>query len=345
MVPKSWSKSDPSSPSNYAPFYQRIREFPERLKKSYAQALSQLPEVPPPPYCYFGMGGSRVAGALAEVLFPELPLVDGYHAPQKGAAIFLSYSGETVEVLWEAEKWDGPAVCISRGGTLKALARRKGFLHLEIAENFASRFALPELLGAVLAVLRRANLLTTDLPRTWAPRLHAVMDTMEQQARHLAAETPSQAEILVFAAFAHLAPVVHRWTAQVAENAKIPALMLVLPEGLHNLLVPLGLGTPRSRLIALRQRKETSQQQQLWQALIHTLQDLQCPKPLEVRAPHPDSRTLELLAFILLGDIYSIALAERRQVEVLPVPPIDLYKNHLRREIQRQTSPSRKSSG
>ena len=75
--------------------------------------------------------------------------------------IAISYSGETNETLGmldQAKRAGAQLATVCSGGSLLSLSRREKIPYVKVAEGLLPRVALPELLGATIFVMEKANI-------------------------------------------------------------------------------------------------------------------------------------------------------------------------------------------
>ena len=204
-----------------------------------------------------GVGGSAIGGDVVATLASRVgsvpvEVVRDYSAPPPDEGTLLvasSFSGNTEEVLtaFSAQVGGlGQRLAITTGGRLAALAREHGVPLLTYDFDGPPRSAFGYGVLLPLQVLRRLGVLDLDAAaiegallgldrgaEAWGPGQPATSNLAKQIALRLRDRAP-----LVVGAGV-LAVAARRWAAQLAENAKLWAFPLALPEADHNAIVAL----------------------------------------------------------------------------------------------------------
>ncbi len=182
-----------------------------------------------------GMGGSNLASGLLKLLVPDLDIWAhrDYRLPEidprvlaDSLVILNSYSGNTEEVLdaFNAVVERGlAAVCISIGGTLLDMAKKRGMPYIKLPDlGLEPRMALG------LSVRALAHVAGVAVPSaiSFAPA------DLEEQGGGLALKLKNK--IPVIYASRRNFPIAYAWKATINETAKIPAFCNSIPEANHN---------------------------------------------------------------------------------------------------------------
>jgi len=288
-----------------------------------------------------GMGGSAIGGdlaaaALGERLERPLLTVRGYELPAWATAqwtvLCSSYSGETEETLAcfdAAGELGARRVVASTGGTLAAEAREAGLPVVGLPGILpAPRTAVAYMLVCAAEIAALAG----TAPGI-GEEIEAAADFLAERSEDLRARAAEIAEWLgsafpVVHGAGLTAPVARRWKTQINENAKLPAFFSALPEADHNEIC----GWAREDGLAAILLEDTGQQprerrrfQLTGEAIAGAGADV-----VWVEA-EGETRTDRLLWTTMLGDLVSLALAEARGVDPLPVEAIDRFKASLER--------------
>ena len=298
-----------------------------------------------------GMGGSAVAGELAEgILFGEpviFHLQRSYRLPgwvdSETLLIFSSYSGNTEEVLscWNSATADlpsAPKVAITSGGTLAEEAGRKQVPVIHLPGGLPPRASLGYGVGALFGLLGRLSLMprveeglheAVSVMDEWIEMLdngeHSTQNVVHRLARRLYGKLP-----VIYAGGSMTTAVAHRWRAQINENAKALAHCASLPELDHNEIVGWEVPT-RARaetfVIALRDQSDHPRVQRRFE-LTRAILGAKIPgwENVESRGESSIARAMSL---VLFGDYLSVHLAEAGGVEATPVPAIEILKQKL----------------
>jgi len=233
-----------------------LDEFPAQFEQALELAANwDLSEVRPAEnVTLLGIGGSAIGADLICGLYrnefsrPVL-VVRGEDPPayltSASWVVAVSYSGDTRETLTALEKAlnrGARAVCISSGGALLKLAVEKRLPFLRIPAGMAPRAALGFTSLPLVAILKKAAVLNGEaMSEAEIHETQQLLVTLRTEwsdpmgpgvgvARRLLRRLPMLAasKTLHFAA--------RRFQAQFAENAKALAVVLEMPEALHNLI-------------------------------------------------------------------------------------------------------------
>ncbi len=333
-----------------------VGELPSQLEG--APRLPGLERLLPPPrpardVLVCGMGGSAIAGDLlapvAERAGVRLAVRREADLPgwldERTLLVFSSYSGRSTETLQAARAAAGrpnPRVAITTGGPLGDLADGPAdpFPRITLPAGLPPRAALGHSLGALACVLDRLGVvpgLASELP--------AAAATLRLGERKLgpAAGPDNPALLAARATLGRLlvvytcSPEAHapglRLKAQVNENGKSPALVVPLPEAVHNDIVGWEVLHPRRRdflLLMLHSGDETPDARLRARTAGDLLAgEFQAKLEYEAAGDFPLARILSLVQF---GDYLSCYLAAAAGVDPLPVTRIETLKDRLRKD-------------
>lgn len=293
-----------------------------------------------------GMGGSAIGGDVFRAWVADrsrapLQVVRDYRLPTdakpEDLVIAVSYSGNTEETLGattQAIKIGCRVVAITSGGALRDLARRAGFLVLEVPAGLPPRGAFGHMFGILTGLGEEWTYgdLRVDLQRAVAhlkslrTRLRPESTQRSNRAKSLALRLKAGVPV-VFAASPFI-PIAKRWQTQLNENAKVLAFASTFPEADHNELVG-WVEDPRARAyrpILLRDRDETPEIRRQLDVTVDLMS-----RHAKVEQVHDDGPTLvsRLLGTLYLGDYVSLYLAVLRGVDPLRIRPIEVFKAKL----------------
>jgi glucose/mannose-6-phosphate isomerase len=281
-----------------------------------------------------GMGGSAAAGELASLAGGrETVVVRGGAlpaAPRDGDVLLaVSYSGETMETLsvWEDARNRGlPRGAVASGGALLAAAVAEGAPHCRVPGGFAPRTALGHLIRGVsrlagfgtgadwTAVSGHLRRIAEAWEDAAAPRVRKLTDAMESAVPALLVPEPE------------LAAAANRWVADLAENAKAPAMVWALPEASHNRIMAVRSRLPLCCVAVGAPWREDSRR---WWAGLAGALNAEGVAVHVVDEPAPDAWSYALgLAYV--GDWVSLHLAERLGVDPFDISLMDAIKQRLR---------------
>jgi glucose/mannose-6-phosphate isomerase len=285
-----------------------------------------------------GMGGSAIGGdlaaaALGDRLNRPLLTIRGYELPSwvtpEWTVLCSSYSGDTEETLAcfsAAEALGARRIVASTGGELVEGAREAGMPVIGLPGILpAPRTAVAYMLVCAAEVAALAGA---------APRIHTELDVaasfLAEQAGDLRSRAAAIAERLAGSAPVVIgadltAPAARRWKTQINENAKLPSFYSELPEADHNEICGWSGGAFSAVLL------EDSDQHPRERRRFELTGEAIAAAGAEVVTVEAvgETRSARLLWLTMLGDLVSLALAEARGVDPLPVEAIEGFKAAL----------------
>lgn len=290
-----------------------------------------------------GMGGSAIGGdlaaaALGDRLTRPLLTVRGYELPSwatpEWTVLAVSYSGNTEETLAcfeAAEALGARRIAAGTGGALADAAREAGVPVVGLPGILQPRAAVAYMFAVAAEVAALAGA---------GPRLHTEIDAaaaflereseaLRERATEIAARIDGSAPVVYGADLT--APVAMRWKTQVNENAKLPAFFAQLPEADHNELCGWAGVSAEAPMCAVlledsdQHPRERRRFELTAAAIAESGAEALC---LETAG---ETRVERLLWATMLGDLVSVALAEARSVDPLPVEAIESFKAALGR--------------
>jgi glucose/mannose-6-phosphate isomerase len=286
-----------------------------------------------------GMGGSAIgadlaAAALGDRLTRPLLTVRGYELPNwltpEWTVLCSSYSGETEETLAcfaAAEALGARRLVASIGGSLVEQARQSGVPVVGLPGILQPRAAVAYMLTIAVEVAALAGA---------APRVHTEIDaaaaflserTDELQTRAAGIAVQLEGSVPVITGADLTAPLARRWKAQVNENAKLPAFFSELPEADHNELC--GWSGDAFAAVLL---EDCDQHPRVRRRFELTGEAISATGATVVSLEtEGETRVARLLWATMLGDLVSLALADARGVDPLPVEAIEGFKAALGR--------------
>ncbi|HEY2335449.1 MAG TPA: bifunctional phosphoglucose/phosphomannose isomerase [Solirubrobacterales bacterium] len=284
-----------------------------------------------------GMGGSAIGGdlaaaALGDRLTGPLITVRGYELPgwvtPAWTVLCSSYSGNTEETLAcfaAAEALGARRIVASTGGALADGAREAGLPVVGLPGILQPRAAVAYMFTIAAEVAALAGV---------APRLRAEIEAaaafLAEQAGDLQARASEIAvrlagSVPVVIGSDLTAPVARRWKTQVNENPKQAAFFSELPEADHNELC--GWDGDAFSAIML---EDADQHPRVRRRFELTAESIAAAGAEVVRVQtRGETRVDRLLWATMLGDLVSLALAEARGVDPLPVEAIEGFKAAL----------------
>ena len=292
-----------------------------------------------------GMGGSAIGGdlaaaALGDRLTQPLLTVRGAALPSWARAdwtvLCSSYSGETEETLAcfaAAGKLGARRIVASTGGPLVEAARGAGVPVIGLPGLLlAPRTAVAYMLvcaAEVAALAGVAPRIHTELDRA-AAFLEERSDELAERAAEIAARLAGAVPVVYGAGLT--APAARRWKTQFNENAKLPAFYSALPEADHNELCGWGgaaAGEGRLAAVLLEDADQDPHERRRFELTGEAI-DAAGAATIGVEAIGK-TRAERLLGAVMLGDLVSLALADARGVDPLPIEAVDRLKAALGR--------------
>jgi len=318
-----------------------VSELPTMVVDGYRQAreLAWQTDGAGAPLYAAGLGASAAAADLARALVAaeanvDLEVVRSDELPRSvrdgTSVLVLSYSGETTEALRAydaAGRRHARRLVLTSGGALEERARTDKVPVLKAPAGLPPRAALGYLFGGVLGALDAA------FPSTLEPRVRAATDALRERLRTLAGPRGPAVHLAsgigdrlpFFVADRSLGAVARRWVTEVEENAKRLAVSQEIPEMLHNAVVGWGALRPREAiryaLVLIERAGEPPVTREGMRYLEHLARGRRVPV-LRANLP-PDDLLEAILVGVALGDLVSLELAKRGQVDPFPIVAID----------------------
>ena len=277
-----------------------------------------------------GMGGSGVAGDVLSLLSNEvsskkITVRKSYSIPKKimevkPFCLFISYSGNTEETLSglnDAIRNNLDWAVISSGGKLIDLAIEHNKEYIKIPDGLQPRAAFGYLTQAVckiVDIVEGTNFLKElgDVGNY----LNEILNEQEDseifiEAKKIAKKI-NKKTCIIYGGTDLTELVASRWKTQINENAKSKAFVGSMPEVHHNEILSWDADVEGSKsnyvLILLRDNSENSQIAKRF----HLTQKLLGEK-VEIFNIEPKSQSttlFKLMELVLLGDLFSISLAD-----------------------------------
>ncbi len=287
---------------------------------------------------FYGMGGSAISGDILRILVTErsrdfFAVEHGGKWPnwadRETLAVFSSYSGNTVEVLQHfkhAIACGSPILIVTSGGKLADIASKNRIPCVKIPRGLPPRCAIGYLTFSVLPVLEkvgRFHVSNEEINETLGTiRKVPSEGTPKKIARKLFGKS-----IHLYAVGGLLEPVLIRWRAQLAENAKTLASHHVIPEIFHNEVE--GWRFPkkliqRSLALFLLDRGDPPVLHKKRKFIERAIQD-QKASILEIKS-RGSSPLARIFSLISLGDWVSYELALMNRVDPMKIPIIEALK-------------------
>jgi glucose/mannose-6-phosphate isomerase len=324
-----------------------VATLPDQLR--WAAGL-ELPDVAPAPEAIVaGMGGSGIAGSIAAVaagstgarvtVHKSYGLPGWVVPPVRPLVIAVSHSGnteETLDALGVAADDGLPALVVATGGRAIDLAGERAWPAIIVPPGPQPRAAVGYLTGAVMRALEAAGLVPPQSAalREAAEVVERLLGRGGGPAAALAddlADALAGRAAIVYGGAGVAAVAASRWKTQINENAKAPAWWSVLPELDHNEVVGWSalpdLGRKLVGVVFLHD-PGAHPRITLRARITRDLMEDTVSIAGEVHAQGA-SVLARVFSLIAVGDLVSVALAERAGVDPMPVTVIEELKRRL----------------
>jgi glucose/mannose-6-phosphate isomerase len=323
-----------------------IAELPAQLRWA---ADAEVGNVPPAEEAVVaGMGGSGIAGTIAAVIAELAGRRVGVHksyglpgwaARHESLVVAVSHSGNTEETLSAVEAAAAAGLdvaAVTTGGTLSAIAGREGWPLLRIPAGPQPRAAVGYLAGGVVRVLEAAGILP--------PQSAALREAAEVTEDLLAGPGPALAADLAEALEGRVAVVyggaglgavaANRWKTQINENGKAVAYWSELPELDHNEIVGWTAWPQLSqRHIGVVWLRDDGDHPRIALRSAITEELIEPTTTIAGEVHSVGSGPLaRLFSLIVIGDLVSVAVADRAGADPMPVDVIEALKRRLAQE-------------
>ena len=278
-----------------------------------------------------GMGGSGVSGDVLSLLSNQVSSKNiivrkSYSVPKNliesnPFCLFISYSGnteETISGLEDAIKNNLDWAVISSGGKLIDLALENDKEYIKIPEGLQPRAAFGYLTQAVCKIVDVAE--GTDFVkelRDAGDYLNDILKANEDseifiEAKRIANQV-NKKTCVIYGGTELSELVASRWKTQINENAKSKAFVGSMPEVHHNEILSWDSDLEGSKsnfvLIFLRddlENPQISKRFNLTKKLLGEKVDI-----LNIEPSTKDTTLIKLMELVLLGDLFSLSLAEK----------------------------------
>jgi glucose/mannose-6-phosphate isomerase len=322
-----------------------IDELPAQLRWAADLEVPDIPEASS--IIVTGMGGSGIAGdvgrLVAESEAAQVAVHKSYALPRWASSddlvIAVSHSGnteETLSALFAAQQAGCRIVGIATGGQLVERGAADGFPALLVPPGPQPRAAFGYLVGAVLRVLAGAGAIS-DQRAALGEAADGVEHVLGGPGHRVAAEIADtlvgRCSVIIGGAGVG-AVAAARWKTQINENAKAAAVVEVLPEANHNMIVG-WLSAPEfvaASFGAVFLEDEFDGEQIRLRAAL-TADSLATSMPVAPFVRSAGTSTIaRLFSLSVVGDLVSVELAERTGVDPMPVHLLEELKQRLAEE-------------
>lgn len=319
-----------------------IESFPSQLREALrigAEARLSKP-VKIANVLISGLGGSGIGGTIVSELSAmearvPIAVTKGYFIPKfvdrNTLVIISSYSGnteETLNVLRLALKRKARIVCITSGGEIAEIARKKKLDLITIPGGNPPRACLGYSLTQQLFVLSHYKVISNR----FRAEMKLAIELIEKEKQGILGKAKEVAEKIhgktpIVYATTYFEGVAVRFRQQLNENAKILCGHHVIPEMNHNELVGWASGSDRISVVILRDEHEYERNN----ARIEINKAVMAKYTSNITEVWSKGRShLEkTIYFIHLVDWTSLFLSELKGVDSMEVRVIDMLKGEL----------------
>ncbi len=295
-----------------------------------------------------GMGGSGVAGDVLKLILNKHTNIDvevrkTYNLTKNQVAarpfcLFISYSGnteETISVAKDAINENLEWAAISSGGELLDLATQHNKKFVKVPDGLQPRAAFGLMTKAVVNYLpnqtkeifikacEEAGDYINNLMKDTS---NEVIDISKNIANQIGLKTA-----VIYAGSDLTYLVAQRWKTQINENSKSKAYIGFMPEVHHNEILSWEADQEGSKnnfiLILLRgdDYKKIDNRFEFTKELIGSKVDT-----IDVRNISTDNLIIDLFHLVLIGDLVSVNLAEKLEIDPFNIDAIENLKNKLK---------------
>jgi glucose/mannose-6-phosphate isomerase len=289
---------------------------------------------------FLGVGGSGIVGDIVtDIISPtarhQLHTIKDYRVPiplgMESLVIALSYSGNTAETISaaaEAYASDAFLVVVTSGGHLGNVAGRKGIPIIHVTGGLEPRYAVPEMVGAVLGLLSGLDVYreTGDLFKNSVAGLSGFLTKYSGVDGLQGFSEVMMGRVAAVIGHTHLRSTAYRLKAQLNENAKHPAYVAQLPEACHNEVEGWLPEHPLAYII-MRSRYEPPAISSALNLIIDHLE--RGGYPHRVLKVESSTYVDEIVKLIALSDLISVSLAAVKRVDPFQLQFIPQFRRIL----------------
>lgn len=287
-----------------------------------------------------GLGGSGIGGSIVQnFVFDKLavPFIvnKDYFLPafvsSNSLVIISSYSGnteETVAAMKQAIKAKATIVCVTSGGSVAELAKKKHIDCILLPAGMPPRACVGYSMTQVLFILKHFGLLKGDFEKDIKASIKLLktdIKDIQKQAQNIAKKLNGKLPIIYAAA--DFEGVAIRFRQQINENSKMLCWHHVIPEMNHNELVGWRDKDPNKAVIILR-NDDDYERVQLRVDINKKIFKKYTANIIELYSKGK-SYWEKVFYFIHVTDWVSVMLADMRDMDATEVKVIDFLKGEL----------------
>lgn len=287
-----------------------------------------------------GLGGSGIGGTIAQnYLFDKLriPFIvnKDYFLPSfigpDSLVIVSSYSGnteETISAMQQAIKAKATIVCVTSGGKIADVAKKKGFDCIILPSGMPPRACLGYSMLQVLYIMRHFGLINGNFEK----EIKASIKLLQEESKDIQKKAKAVAQKLVgktpiIYSAADFEGVAIRFRQQINENGKMLCWHHAIPEMNHNELVGWR-DKDASRAVVILRNEDDYERTQMRMEINKKIIKKYTSNIIEI---YSKGKSYWEKAFYLihLTDYVSVILADLREQDATEVKVIDFLKGEL----------------
>jgi glucose/mannose-6-phosphate isomerase len=322
---------------------QLVQAFPTQLKEAIIIGQSYRFQTPKKDFSNIvltGLGGSGIGGSIVQNYVADkirVPFIvnKDYFLPsfvgKDSLVIVSSYSGnteETLSAMKQAMKAKATIVCISSGGKVSEIAKKKNYDCILLPAGMPPRSCLGYSMVQVLYILNHFGFIKNDFERSLSAAiklLKAEEKDIQKQSKALARKLIGKTPVIYAAS--DFEGVAIRFRQQINENGKMLCWHHVIPEMNHNELVGWK-DKDASRAVVLLRNEDDYERTQMRMEINKKVVRKYTPNLTEVWSK--GNTYFEKVFYIVhLTDWVSVHLADLHEVDPMEIKVIDFLKNEL----------------
>ena len=295
-----------------------------------------------------GMGGSGVAGDVLKLILNKHTNIDvevrkTYNLTKNQVAarpfcLFISYSGnteETISVAKDAINENLEWAAISSGGELLDLATQHNKKFVKVPDGLQPRAAFGLMTKAVVNYLpNQTKEIFIKACEEAGDYINNLMKDTSNEVIDISRNIANQIGLktaVIYAGSDLTYLVAQRWKTQINENSKSKAYVGFMPEVHHTEILSWEADQEGSKnnfiLILLRgdDYKKIDNRFEFTKELIGSKVDT-----IDVRNISTDNLIIDLFHLVLIGDLVSVNLAEKLEIDPFNIDAIENLKNKLK---------------
>lgn len=335
---------------------QSIKRLPEQIEQSWQEVKKlNLPQA-----CYLaknivisGMGGSSLGGRIIDSLITDrvrvpVEVFTEYHLPNyvssQTLVIVSSYSGNTEEALSmarEALKKNAKIFVITTGGKLAEFLRKENLagyiLKPRANPSKQPRMGLGYSIAACLSILARCEFLSI-----YDQDIQEAIETCQKFIKEFGVQESEEKNlpkrmaknlyggIPVLIASEHLVGSAHTFKNQLNESSKTFSVLFDIPELNHHLMEGLRNPAPAKKFLNFLFLESKLYSPQIRKRYAVTKDVVEKNEiPFRTYLSRSDKKLEQIFEILVFGSFVSFYLAMLYNIDPLPIPWVDYFKQKL----------------